>query len=170
MFTWSHFSNTGVNTAIVYLVIVAVFIAMFVSDLKYQIIPDELQIVLFLASLYLLGQQGHIGNLGFIERFVHSFVVMMPLLLLFLMTKGRGMGFADVKLLFILGLLFGLKLGLLTIYLAFISGGAIGAYLLVAKRRGLKSKIAFGPFIIFSALLVLYNQEFFRTLVSNILG
>jgi len=155
--------------AAVHLVIVAVLIAMFVSDLKYQIISDELQIVLFLASSYLVFLQGSIGNLDGIERFVHAFVVMMPLMLLFLLTKGRGMGFADVKLMFILGLLFGLKLGLLIIYLAFIFGGAIGVYLLISKRKHLKSKVAFGPFIIFSALLVLYNQDFFRTLISNFL-
>jgi len=167
--TWSHFSNIGVNMTAVYLVIVAVLIVMFVSDLKYQIISDELQMVLFFASLYLLYLQWNAGSLDLIERFVHAFVVMTPLLLLFLLTKGRGMGFADVKLIFILGLIFGLKLGLLIIYMAFISGGVIGTYLLITKHKGLKSKVAFGPFIISSALLVLYNQELFHKLLGIVL-
>ena len=79
------------------------------------------------------------------------------------------MGFADVKLTFILGFLFGLKLGFLIIYLAFISGGIVGFYLLVTGLKKRKSKIAFGPFIILSAFLVLYNQSYFIKLLTEFL-
>ncbi len=167
VFTWLQFINLGLETTILYLTVVSIFIAMFVADLKYQTIPDELQLSLFLVSFRLLHLANNASLLGYVERFVFAFVVMIPLLFLFLITKGKGMGFADVKLVFVLGLLFGLKLGLVIIYLAFISGGIVGFCLLIAGLKSRKSKIAFGPFILASAFVVLYNQGFFMRLVSD---
>ena len=108
IFTWLQFINLGTEITILYLTIVSIFVAMFVTDLKYQIIPDELQLLLFFVSLWLLSLLHRPDLLGYIERFTFAFVAMLPLLFLFLATRGKGMGFADVKLTFILGTLFGL--------------------------------------------------------------
>ncbi len=169
VFTWFQFIHLGLAATILYLIVVSIFIAMFVADLKYQIIPDELQLLLFCVSFGLLYLLNNPNLLDYAERLVFAFVAMFPLLFLFLITKGKGMGFADVKLTFILGFLFGLKLGFLIIYLAFISGGIVGFYLLVTGLKKRKSKIAFGPFIILSAILVLYNQSFIIKLLTEFL-
>lgn len=167
VFTWTQFINLGVETTILYLTVVSIFIAMFVADLKYQIIPDELQLILFFVSFRLLYLLSNPNFLGYVERFTFAFVAMLPLLLLFLVTRGKGMGFADVKLTFILGILFGLKLGIVTVYLAFITGGVVGFCLLITGLKKRKSKIAFGPFIIASAFAVLYNQGLFMRLIGD---
>ena len=166
---WTSFVSNGIEVASYYLIVVSILIAMFFSDLKFQIIPDELQLALFLVSLRLLYVLNNPNLLGYLERLSFAFVVMLPLLFLFLITKGRGMGFADIKLTFILGYLLGLKLGFLIIYLSFITGGLIGFILLLLGAKNRKSKIAFGPFIIVSTLAVLYNQAFFSSLINSFL-
>ena len=167
--TWISFVGFGIEVASYYLIVVSILTTMFFSDLKFQIIPDELQLAFFLVSLRLLYVLNNPDLLGYLERFSFAFVVMLPLLFLFLITKGRGMGFADIKLTFIIGFLLGLKIGFLIIYLSFITGGLIGFILLILGAKNRKSKIAFGPFIIVSTLAVLYNQAFFSSLINSFL-
>ncbi len=167
VFTWVFLPNESLEVRLLYLVVVSILIAMFFADLKYQIIPDELQIGLAVVAIRLTHVLGGLSYIDHIERLVYAFVVAIPMLVLFLVTKGRGMGFADVKLAFVLGLLFGAKLGLLVLYGAFILGGLVGIYLMISGRKNRKSKIAFGPFIVISALLVLYNMQFCTQLIAR---
>jgi len=167
VFTWTQFSHLGIAVTLLYLIVGSILTAMLVSDFKYQIIPDELQVCLFLASFGLLYSLNNMNFIGYLERLSFAFIAMFPLLFLFLVTRGKGMGFADVKLVFVLAFLFGLKLGFLIIYLAFITGGIVGFYLLFTGKKEAKSKVAFGPFIIVSAFAVLYYQGFFMGLLSR---
>ncbi len=77
------------------------------------------------------------------------------LLILFIATKGRGLGFGDVKFAFVMGFLLGLERGFIALYLSFILGGLISTVLLVSKKSKLKSKIAFGPFLIAGTVAML---------------
>lgn len=67
---------------------------------------------------------------------------------LFLLTRGRGMGFGDVKFAPVMGLFLGYPLTIAGLYIAFLTGAFTGVILMIAGRAGLKSKIAFGPFLI----------------------
>lgn len=158
VFTWVSFANKGLEEQIYTIVLMTLFIALFFSDLKYQILPDEEQIALFVAGMvYLLVL--NTPSLLIVERFVFSFVAMAPLLTLFLATKGRGMGFGDVKLSFLFGFLFGLQSALIILYLSFVSGGLFGLVALLFRKTKLKSKIAFGPFLLLSAVVYLFFKE-----------
>lgn len=166
---------------IVHIVIASILIVMLLSDIRYQIIPDEMQIALALAGiarfffltvnihqpiqpqiatqeyLYLVGQL--IGG---------AFLVSLPLLAIFLITKGKGMGFGDVKLSFNMGLSLGLWNGLYALYLGFVSGGFVGAVILITKRAKLKSKIAFGPFLILGFYIMLFYWYEVAQILQNI--
>lgn len=74
--------------------------------------------------------------------------------LLWLGTRGRGIGLGDVKLLLPLGALLGSADTILLLFIAFMSGGAVAAVLLATKRAGMKTAIPFGPFLIGAALLI----------------
>jgi len=87
---------------------------------------------------------------------IHGVIVMLPLLLVFLFTKGRGMGFGDVKFTFILGFILGLWNGLTALYIAFLSGGLFGGVLLLTRKKGMKSKVPFGPFLILGMYLMIF--------------
>lgn len=74
------------------------------------------------------------------------------------MVSPASLGFGDVKLSGLIGLVLGwLGLGtaLLGLLAGFVAGGVIAVVMLVAQRAGLRSHIAFGPAMIIGALLAL---------------
>ena len=137
--------------------IVSCAIVIFFADFKYQIIPDSIQVALFSFSFLFLITQGITPQI-FLDHVLASFITMLPILLLFLFTKGKGMGFGDVKLAFTMGFLLGIVGGLAAVYIGFIAGAVIGIILILLKRKKFKSKIAFGPFLIIGFLFALFFQ------------
>lgn len=70
------------------------------------------------------------------------------------------MGLGDVKLACALGLWLGVKLTVLTLFLAFCSGGVTGMALILAGRKSRKDFMPFAPFIAAGAFLsLLYGDK-----------
>lgn len=154
---------------LLYLAIAACLIVIFFADVKYQIIPDETHIFLLILVLIMKIIDGAtLFSLMF--NVIEGVAVMTPILLLYLLTKGRGMGFGDVKLAFVMGWMMGVKMGLLSLYFGFIGGAFIGIALLLLKQKKLKSKIAFGPFIIGGIVLVISFQKEINAFIHKIYG
>lgn len=151
---------------ILYLVIISSLIVIFFADVNYMIIPDSIQFLFASASLFLLLVQGLTLQL-FGTRIIGSIVTMLPLLTIYKLTKGRGMGFGDVKLALTIGLLFGLFGGVLALYIAFITGALVGLLLLLSKRKKLKQTIAFGPFLVIGIMVMLFWGEKILTVVKK---
>ena len=122
-------------------------------DLRSFRIPDPLVVVLFgLGALKMVLEGSYASSLsGFLALFGFFF-----LLHLFF---PKGMGFGDVKLAGSIGLFLGLRLGVLSAFLAFISGGLVGVVLVVLRRKTLKDPLPFGPFLALGALLGLFFGE-----------
>lgn len=139
---------------IIMLGIVSSLIVVFFADLKYQIIPDELQISFFIFALLLQVAAGSVWN-TLPASLVDGLLVSAPILFLYLLTRGKGMGFGDVKLAFVMGFFLKLAGGFTALYLAFILGAAVGIFLLLWGGKKLKSKIAFGPFLVLGTLIQL---------------
>jgi len=75
-------------------------------------------------------------------------------LLIALITNAMGGG--DIKLMAVLGLIFGIK-GILFITLSsFVTGAVISVILLAMKIKSRKDEIPFGPFISLSALIYIF--------------
>jgi leader peptidase (prepilin peptidase)/N-methyltransferase len=107
------------------------------------------------------------GNPPSVQDALNGVIIMAPILFLFLATLGRGMGFGDVKLAFTMGYLLGWKGGVIALYIAFVSGAAVGIVLLLLKRRGMKSKIAFGPFLVIGLVISLLFQTQILSMLSR---
>lgn len=171
LLTW-YFSNIyygNIYFHIINIVITAILIVMLLSDIRYQIIPDEMQIGLIIVAIVrfvlltidlnqpILNQIIQYEYLILVAQFIGGGIIVgLPLLIIFLITRGKGMGFGDVKLTFAMGLVLGLWNGLYTLYIGFISGGIVGAIILLTKKAKLKSKIAFGPFLILGFYIMLF--------------
>ncbi len=157
-----------------YLGIFSSLIVIFFADLKYQIIPDSMQLVLFIFAIffkvYSLGPIGAFSLSMFGQWLIDGLLVMFPILFLFLITKGNGMGFGDVKLAFIIGFLLGFKGGLVALYLAFIIGAIGGIILIISKKKGLKSRIAFGPFMVTGLITVMLGGAQIFEIIKTIYG
>ncbi|GIW62837.1 MAG: type 4 prepilin-like proteins leader peptide-processing enzyme [Patescibacteria group bacterium] len=153
--------------------IFSLFIVIFFTDLKYFIIPDEIQFFLLIFSfVFKFSCQQNCLAYGlnlFITSLLSGFFVALPLLFIFVITKEKGIGFGDVKLGFNLGFLFGVKLGFLVLYIAFILGGVFSIFLLLFGKKKLKSKIPFGPFIVISSLVFMLFPDFILSILKRFL-
>lgn len=116
-------------------------------DLDKMIIPDEFVWALFPFFLILRIP----GN--FFVSLLTGFLLAIALLFLHWITRGRGMGLGDVKLVIPLGFFTGWPVALYFFWWSFILGSIYGILALVAGKKHLKSKVPFGPFIVLSFLI-----------------
>lgn len=123
-----------------------------VADFKYQIIPDSM-----LVALAVLGG-GLLLPMSMQETLIHVAVGLAAGILFYFLwacTRGRGMGFGDVKLSAVLGLVLGYPKTIIALYAAFLTGAFYGVILMIQKKAGMKSKVPFGPFLLFGAVVSL---------------
>lgn len=139
---------------IYYLFIASCLIVVFFADLKYGIIPDKIvfpSIVISFLYLFI------IHNSLFIIHFWSAFGACLFFLALFLGTKGKGMGFGDVKFAFLMGLILGFPNIIVSLYIAFLTGAIVGIILVIwKKKKSLKAAIPFGPFLALGTFLALF--------------
>ena len=140
--------------------IASCFIVIFFSDAKYHLISDYILWSLFGFSFFLKLFYHSTEILKQIQNDIFSsLIVAFPIWLIYFLSKEGAMGLGDVYLAAILGFLLGWQKGFLTLYLAFALGGIIGLFLILFGRKKLKSKIAFGPFLVIGALVMLFWGE-----------
>lgn len=147
------FNTFPIWTFVLYYLLFSVCLCIFVIDLEYQIIPDELVWVVFFLSLFLNFDKHPFPYL------FSGFISSLFLLSIHLLTKGHGMGLGDVKLAIALGSWLVLYNSLIWLFGAFLTGGVVASILLVFGKAGWKQKIAFGPFLITAFLYVLFVRN-----------
>jgi leader peptidase (prepilin peptidase)/N-methyltransferase len=75
-------------------------------------------------------------------------------------SDGRWIGFGDVKFGLLLGNLFGITQSLIFLVVAYVLGGLIGIGLLLFTSKKMSSRLPFGLFLSFSAIIMLlFGQE-----------
>jgi len=149
------------------LTITVSLIVIFVSDIKYRIIPDEANIAIGLSAIIflLLYMPGTLGI-----HFTTAFVMGGLFLLLVIITSGKGMGLGDVKYVFAAGLLLGFAKTVIALYLAFLTGAVFSLILILIGSKTMKSTIAFGPFLTGATLAAfLFGEQLWRVF-AKILG
>lgn len=130
-------------------------LAIFVIDLEHQIIPDELTWLVLL--LFFLSPVTY----SLFASLFSGFFFSLLLLTLYLFTSGKGMGLGDVKFAIPIGMILGLERGTYWLVTSFIIGGLIATMLLLFKKAELKTKIAFGPFLIVAFWIVLIYEKIY---------
>ena len=91
-------------------------------------------------------------------------------LLLYIATKGRGMGFGDVKLALLMGLFLGFPKIVTSLYFAFLTGAVVSVMLILRGKKKLKSHIPFGPFLAGSTIFALfYGHYLWEKIIAAIL-
>ncbi len=98
------------------------------------------------------------------NRLYFGYLLALGIVIIFLLTLGKGIGLGDAKILFILGLYFNFGDIILTLVFSIIIGGIFSLFILFKKRKT-KQSIPFVPFIFISLFLTIIAGE----LVSNIL-
>jgi prepilin signal peptidase PulO-like enzyme (type II secretory pathway) len=137
--------------------ICALFIAIFFIDAEHLIIPDILIIMVGIFSILLHVIEGR----SLLIYIISALSASLFFLLLFLITKGKGMGFGDVKFAGFIGLLLGFPHTITALYSAFLIGAVVSIFLILTKRKKLKgSIISFGPFMVLGVLVAVLGNEY----------
>lgn len=166
--TWLFVLQKGgeMSDLLLYWGIVSSAWVIFISDLRYKLISDYMQISLLLFIL-LSKIVERVTMFEFLEGVFAGLCVGLPLWLIYKLSKERAMGEGDGILAFIIGFGLGLPLGLIMLYFSFVLGGVVGVVLLLGKKYGLKSAIPFGPFLLLAAALVsLYDRPILAYITS----
>jgi prepilin signal peptidase PulO-like enzyme (type II secretory pathway) len=144
------FGSSGVLNLLWLWFVFLICLLIFVIDLENQIIPDELSFLGFVATFFVF-----IDSERFFPSILTGFLCALFLLLVNLVTKGKGMGLGDVKLALFLGAFLGYPLSITWIFLAFLTGAFLGVILILGKKASFGRPIAFGPFLVLSFIAVL---------------
>jgi len=160
--------------AILDLVIVITLIVLFTIDLRTLLLPDKYIIfltVVVVARLLTTHYSLLTTNYQLFTTTLLGAAIGSGLLgLLWLITRGRGLGLGDVKLMIPLGLLFGYIDTAWLLLTAFFIGGLLAAGLLAAKKVTMKTAVPFGPFLAGAAILFILWPDLPRLLTTLILG
>lgn len=136
-------------------VVAAMMIVITVYDLRHKVIPDAVVYPFILLSFVSIIWRAAGGDFDAGKAIVDGVVVALPFFLLWYLSKGRLMGFGDVKLMLGIGWLVGLVMGYSVIVFAFWIGAVVGlALIALSRKHGMKSQIPFGPFIIAALFIV----------------
>lgn len=135
-----------------------------VFDLKYMILPDfSTLILIIIASLGVIFDEKNL-----IPYLLSAMGASGLLLGLHVITKGKGMGFGDVKLAIFMGLFLGWPKVVVAFYVAFIVGAGVSVLLMVFRGVKLKSAIPFGPFLILGTVLARWwGEPIIKLLITN---
>lgn len=125
----------------VYCLVISALIVLSVIDFKTNIIPFGINIYIFVIGLIRVG----LDYKNFLTYVIGFVVVSGFLYVLFFLTKGKGIGGGDVKLMAAAGLVLGWKLIILAFFLGCIYGSII--HLIRMKVSGSSRVLAFGPYL-----------------------
>lgn len=140
------------------LITFCLYVAITIYDFRHKIIPDSMVYSGTLSAIlfrFLVG--------GTLHDWLAGPILFCFFGALWLLSRGRAMGFGDAKLALSVGLLLGVAQGFSAIVLAFWIGAAFGLLLILfqrinpllsrVKKITIKSEIPFAPFIILGAWL-----------------
>ncbi len=144
--------------------IVSYIVLLITYDVRFQLVPHIWLLGLIVTSvIYLLSWYASFQSLNLSLLVYHGvgLLLVIPFLVLWLVSKGKWMGFGDILLIVWLGIFFGLSTGLMTILVACYLGGLFGLGMIIWKRfkkipyaEIRKIKIPFVPFLLGAWLLV----------------
>ncbi|MDO8429925.1 MAG: A24 family peptidase [bacterium] len=167
-----------------------IFLLIWTIDYRLYLIPDELNISLaVLGFLKIISDSfykqfsgfqgsflgGYADLFGFrnniwINHFWAALAGVLIVGLIIFITKGRGMGFGDLKLMSALGFLYGWPDILFIFVFASLIGSVISLFLVILKRKNFKSTVPFGPFLVLGAITIFFFGEKILSAYFNFLS
>ncbi len=157
-------------------------IAIAVYDIHHFIIPDGLVYAYIILSFAWGVFSRGMTLPAALQVFSSGLLVALPLFLLWAFSRGRWMGFGDIKLALGMGFMLGTFGGASALVFGVWLGAGISLLLLAykkivpylfrfasyGKRFTMKSEIPFGPFLVFGALFVFLTDITLQALIASL--
>lgn len=162
---------------LVWIFVFCIWLLMVVIDLEHFIIPNGLNLLLFILGIIFVAIIVGYGDRMtlFYDSFIRHYALMFSpfqnpiythllgmvagggfFLFLAFVTLGKGIGMGDIKLAAALGILLGWPDIILATMLAFIFGGLVSGVLVLVQKKHMKEKVPFAPFFILGALCTVF--------------
>lgn len=171
--TFDHGFLYSVLFFIFYSLIFSLLLVIVIYDIRHKIIPDFFVyafIVLSVAKLLLFIYCNGFSLTTMMKLDILTpFFLSLPVVLLWVVSSGRWIGFGDAKLFFGVGALLGFVSGVSAFVLSFWIGAvwSVLAMIISKLKKGetmdFKAEVPFAPFIILATFLVfMFHFDFFR--------
>lgn len=144
------------------LIIFTLLVIIFIYDFKHFIIPNIIvypAIVFSLLRLFFLFPLNSLFLKSISPYLLSGLGAALFFLSIFLISRGKWIGFGDVKLGLLMGLFLGFPNILLAFFLSFFFGGIIGVIMIILRLKEMKSEVPFAPFLIFGLFLSYFWGE-----------
>lgn len=163
--------------AAIWILVFLVWLLISVIDLRYYLIPNELNILLAVLGVFIVIVKSRIieSIIPFHNSFLkHYTLIFSPtqsiwvnhilgaligglfFALIIAVSRGSAMGWGDVKLAFASGLVVSWPEIALSIIIAFILGGIWGVALLLVKKKTMEDRLPFAPFLVFGMAVTIF--------------
>lgn len=156
----------GWHTPLLFMLVSALIVITFI-DMDFQIIPDSITlpgvVIGLVSASFLLPDPFsilHSDSVLSIVGFKNSLAGLLfggGLFYLIAVLSRGGMGGGDIKMMAMVGAFMGWKAIFLTTFIGSVTGSVVGIFLIIAKGKGRKTKIPFGPFLAIGALVTLFS-------------
>lgn len=135
----------------------SMLVIIIISDYQTMTIPDEVLIVgfvLFVIELFIKN-----GFNGLLMNFLSGIICFAAMILLKIfgdvVFKKESMGGGDIKLMFLIGMILGWQMGLITVVLAAFIALPISVIILLIKKD---HELPFGPFLSVATLILFFTK------------
>lgn len=143
-----------------------VLLALSIIDLKTGLLPDRIIFPVSAAALAISSLWGAGPLLTLAGGLAGFLVLFVPAVL----SRG-SMGWGDVKMAGMLGLMAGFPRVFLALGIGIISGGLFAAFLLLSRRRGRKDPMPLGPFLALgTAVALVWGEPLFSSYLLLLSG
>ncbi len=152
-------------------VLFLLYLIIFFIDLKHFIIPDGLNFGIMALAIFknflpnFNASFIHDINQSIIGGIVGYLSIWIIIYLYRVIKKIEGMGLGDAKLMTGIGLLFGWQSIPFVLFISAVLGLVFATPSLITKKKNLRSKIPFGPFIITACFIYFLYGDFLYSLI-----
>jgi len=182
IFVFVPYQLAILGPSLIWILVFVSLLTIAVIDFRKYMVPDEVTAFLFVLGIVwtaffaggsfigehaeFFGLQGNVWQNHIFAAFLGAALIA----LIFFGTKGKAIGFGDVKLFGALGLLFGWPDIVLVFFLSFIVGALFSVPLLIRRLKGMKDFVPFAPFIAVASLIIFFAGDVIMNWYFSLLG
>lgn len=139
---------------------ILVLVSLFFFDLFYMILPDVITIPMIVAyAVADLFRPDLVGHITIALLLAVFFVI------LYIVSRGKQLGFGDIKLVLLIGLMLGYPMGFVSVVGGIWLGALIALGLVISGKATRKDALPLGSFLSLAALIIIiFSHEIFALL------
>lgn len=137
--------------------VIAICVTVFVIDFEHYLILDKVVFpaIAVVAGLLIATDISSGTTMNTIYGILAAVGVFIPFWFLWFVSKGKWMGFGDVKFMAFMGFALGFPGILVALFLSFGIGAITGVFLILAGKKQLSSRLPFGTFLSVATIIAL---------------